>query len=102
MGVFGWPSDQGPRLNSCPACLGTGAKPACPMCEGTGRKVCTVCHGIIRRVPKARLSASVTCFGCADTGRMSCTCARCSACDGTGMIPRDRIAGYTNEASRVM
>jgi molecular chaperone DnaJ len=54
-----------PRLETCPTCHGTGAKP------GTGKKACPVCHG------KGRVSHSQGFFSITTT---------CSTCQGTGYI----------------
>jgi molecular chaperone DnaJ len=72
-----------PRLESCSACRGTGAKPgtkrvSCPECQGTGQI----------RTMGGFFTISRTCSRCGGEGKIIQT--PCSNCRGTGRVKKDR------------
>jgi len=71
------------RLDTCPTCGGTGAKP------GTSRKTCPVCHGSgeIREMTRSIFGQMVNVRHCSNcNGEGTVVEQRCSTCGGDGRV----------------
>lgn len=77
-----------PRMVSCQACNGTGAK------NGTALDTCPTCHGTgvevrIQRTILGQMQTQSTCHTCHGTGRVIHE--RCPECGGTGLKRKEEV-----------
>ncbi|MHC1630781.1 MAG: molecular chaperone DnaJ [Methanotrichaceae archaeon] len=76
-----------PRIESCPVCNGSGARP------GTSPKVCTNCNGTgqitrMQRTPFGQMMTSTACPKCGGRGKIITD--PCTKCNGTGRVRKVR------------
>lgn len=75
---------QIPRLETCSACDGSGAR------KGTGPTTCTTCHGRGQlRYQQGFFSISRTCSHCRGTGQVIRH--PCGTCHGSGRVSKERV-----------
>ncbi len=77
-----------PRMVSCQACHGTGAK------GGTALETCATCHGSgvemrIQRTILGQMQTQTTCHACGGTGKIIKE--RCPECGGQGLLRKENI-----------
>lgn len=92
-----------PRLENCPTCHGSGAKPGtqpvrCPKCQGTGQ------IRITQKTPLGHFQTIRTCTECGGEGKIVNT--PCTECGGKGKVRRVRklhikIPAGVNSGSRI-
>ena len=80
-------SIQVPRMESCPTCGGSGAKP------GTSPQTCTNCNGTgqvtrMQRTPFGQMMTSTTCSQCGGRGQIITD--PCNDCNGRGRVRKTR------------
>lgn len=83
-----------PRVESCPTCGGSGAKP------GTEAKTCPVCRGsgqeqVVQRTPFGQFASVTTCRSCQGQGKIISD--PCRDCRGAGRVRRPRKVSVTIE-----
>lgn len=77
-----------PRMVSCAACGGTGAK------NGTAQETCPTCHGSgvevrVQRTILGQMQTQSTCHTCGGSGKIIKE--RCLECGGTGLVKKEDI-----------